>query len=142
MPSRAIARAGGTLGLAWVDVSTGDVELQPVTTDRLAAALARIAPGEILLSDHLAADEAVSRATADWLDSLTVLPAVRFDSDNARHRLEQLYAVKTIDAFGSFSRAEIAAAGALADYIDLTQKGHMPLLKAAAAFGRRRGNGD
>ena len=125
----AIAKAEGAFGLAWVDVSTGDVELQPVTAGRLAAALARVAPGEVLLSDHLAQDEAVSHAVADWLEALTVLPAVRFDSENARRRLEQLYGVKTLEAFGSFSRAEIAAAGALADYIDLTQKGRMPHLK-------------
>ena len=49
----AVARAEGALGLAWVDVSTGDVELQSLEADRLGAALARVSPGEILVSDQL-----------------------------------------------------------------------------------------
>ncbi|NKB42983.1 MAG: DNA mismatch repair protein MutS [Alphaproteobacteria bacterium] len=125
----AVAIAGGDLGLAWVDVSTGDLELQQIGVDRLSAALARVDPGEILVSDHLRDDERVGPSLEDWDDSLTLLPSVRFDSDNARRRMESLYAVKSLDAFGTFGRAEIAAAGALADYIDLTQKGQMPRLK-------------
>ena len=31
-----------------------------------------------------------------------------------------------MDAFGNFTRAEIAAAGALIDYLQLTQKGRLP----------------
>ncbi len=131
----AITRAGGEFGLAWVDVSTGDVELQETAVDRLGAALARIDPGEILLSDVLRADDSVYSVIEDWDDILTELPSVRFDSDNARRRLESLYAVKSLDAFGAFGRAEIAAAGALADYIDLTQKGRMPRLKAPRRLG-------
>lgn len=126
----AVAIAGGDLGLAWVDVSTGDLELQQIAVDRLGAALARVDPGEILVSDHLRDDAGVGPSFEDWDDRLTLLPSVRFDSDNARRRLESLYAVKSLDAFGTFGRAEIAAAGALADYIDLTQKGRMPRLKA------------
>jgi DNA mismatch repair protein MutS len=131
----AIARVGGGFGLAWVDVSTGDVELQETSVDRLGAALARIDPGEILLSDALRADAAVSLMIEDWDELLTELPSVRFDSDNARRRMESLYAVKSLEAFGSFGRAEVAAAGALVDYIDLTQKGRMPRLKTPRHLG-------
>src|SRR6201993_143436 len=49
----ALGDAGGALGLAWVDISTGDLAAQPVSADGLAAALARIAPSEILLPDRL-----------------------------------------------------------------------------------------
>lgn len=126
----AIAQAEGALGLAWVDVSTGDVELQSLEVENVPAALARVAPGEILISDRLSEEPALSQVLEDWDNRLTILPSTRFDSNNARARLETLYAVKTLDAFGTFARAEVAAAGALADYIDLTQKGRMPRLKA------------
>lgn len=125
----AIAKAEGQLGLAWVDVSTGDVELQALDLDNVGAALARVSPGEVLISDRLAEEPALSSVIEDWDSRLTILPSTRFDSNNARARLEKLYAVKTLDAFGTFTRAEVAAAGALADYIDLTQKGRMPRLK-------------
>lgn len=126
----AVARAEGQFGMAWVDVSTGDVELQPVDLENLGAALARVTPGELLISDRLCEEPALSQVLDEWDSCLTTLPSTRFDSNNARARLEALYAVKTLDAFGTFTRAEVAAAGALADYIDLTQKGRMPRLKA------------
>ena len=40
-----------------------------------------------------------------------------------------MYGVETLDGFGRFGRGEIAAAGALAAYIDLTQKGRAPPLQ-------------
>src|SRR3546814_19778535 len=58
----------------------------------------------------------------------TPLPAARFDSANGVRRLEELFEVKALDAFGAFGRAELAAAGALVDYVALTQKGRMPRL--------------
>ena len=39
--------------LAWLDMSTGDFRVQPVEPARLGAALARLAPGEMLLAERL-----------------------------------------------------------------------------------------
>jgi hypothetical protein len=58
----------------------------------------------------------------DWKQALTPLANPRFDSEAARRRLEGFYGVKALDGFGSFGRAEIAAAGALVDYVALTQQ--------------------
>ena len=52
-----------------------------------------------------------------------------FDSTSADRRLCALYEVSTLEAFGSFGRAELAAMGALVDYLDLTQRGKLPLLQ-------------
>jgi DNA mismatch repair protein MutS len=60
---------------------------------------------------------------------LTVEPDARFDSENGRRRLAALYGVDTLDGFGRFGRAEVAAAGALAAYVELTQKGRAPPLQ-------------
>src|SRR5438552_704466 len=65
---------------------------------------------------------------AEWKAALTPLANPRFDSDAARRRLEGFYGVKALDGFGSFGRAEIAAAGALVDYVALTQPGGAPYL--------------
>ncbi|HEC90303.1 MAG TPA: DNA mismatch repair protein MutS, partial [Alphaproteobacteria bacterium] len=130
----ALATAGGALGLAWLDLSTGLFLTQSVTAPALPAALARIDAGEILVSESLfrQSDSGHDQAMRleDWRGRLTVLAESRFDSENARRRLEKLFAVKTMDAFGAFSRAELAAAGALVDYVDLTQKGQLPRLDA------------
>jgi DNA mismatch repair protein MutS len=123
-----VAEAQGGMGLAWVDVSTGDFWLQPLTPAGLSAALARVAPGEILVPERLLQSESLFDLWAEWKAALSPLPAVRFDSANARLRLEALYGVGALDGFGAFSRAELAAGGALVDYIELTQKGRLPRL--------------
>src|SRR5437667_3740906 len=118
-----IAEAGGELGLAWLDLSTGSFALAPTAELSLAADLARIMPGEILLPERLLARPALFELFAEWKAALTPLANPRFDSEAARRRLESFYGVKALDGFGSFGRAEIAAAGALVDYVALTQRG-------------------
>ena len=121
--------AGGReWGLAYVDISTGDLLLEPTGPDRLAAALSRLEPGEVLVSERVAQEPELFETFADWKSRLTVQPNARFDSENARRRLLEQFGVATLDAFGAFSRAEVAAAGALVDYIALTQTGRLPRL--------------
>ena len=116
------------LGLAWLDMSTGDFQVQPVVRATLPAVIARLDPGELLLPDRLLEDSGLRDALEPWKQILSLVPGPRFDSENARKRLEKLYGVGALDAFGPFSRAETAAAGALIDYVELTQKGKLPRL--------------
>ncbi len=118
-----IGEAGGRLGLAWLDLSTGAFALAPTEEQALPGELARIAPGEILLPERMLARSALFEMLGEWKPTLTPLPNARFDSDAARRRLESFYGVGALDGFGSFSRAEIAAAGALVDYVGQTQQG-------------------
>jgi DNA mismatch repair protein MutS len=124
----ALVEIGGGCGLATVDVSTGAFAVEALTASSLAAALARVDPSELLLPERLLQAPALFEILADWKSRLTPLPGSRFDSENARLRLERLHGVATLDGLGSFSRAELAAAGALVEYVDLTQKGRLPRL--------------
>ncbi|MEQ8667207.1 MAG: DNA mismatch repair protein MutS [Rhodospirillales bacterium] len=121
-----VARAESKLAMAWIDVSTGILITQPVDASAIPAVLARLAPGELLVSDSLADGETTRPLFADWRDRLTVEPASRFSSSTAERRLLDLFGVDTLEAYGSFSRAEIAAAGGLVGYVELTQKGKLP----------------
>ncbi|MGQ0674821.1 MAG: DNA mismatch repair protein MutS [Rhodospirillales bacterium] len=125
----ALAEAERRLALAWLDMSTGQFTVQSVPASGLAAALERVQPGELLLSDRLIERPELFETLGQWKQRLSPLPAQRFDSDNARRRLQALYRVAALDAFGSFGRAELAAAGALVDYVELTQKGRLPRLE-------------
>ena len=125
-----VAEAAGTLGLAWLDLSTGDFALMPTGESVLAHDIARLSPGEILVPERLVARPALAALWADWRGVLTPLPDARFESEAARRRLESFYEVGTLDAFGQFTRSEIAAAGALVDYVGATQGGQKPLLAA------------
>ncbi|HYU12952.1 MAG TPA: DNA mismatch repair protein MutS, partial [Stellaceae bacterium] len=117
-----IAEAGGELGLAWLDLSTGSFALMPTGDNALAGDLARIMPGEIVIPERLLARPALFELFAEWKAALTPLANPRFDSEAAKRRLESFYGVRALDGFGSFGRAEIAAAGALVDYVALTQQ--------------------
>ena len=128
----AVAEVAGGLGLAWLDLSTGFVAVQPVDKSGLAAALARIDPRELLVPERLAQKPELYELWAEWKSRMSVQPDARFDSENGRKRLQELYKVGTLDAFGVFSRAEVAAAGALALYVELTQKGKVPALAPPA----------
>jgi DNA mismatch repair protein MutS len=131
----ALAGAQTDLALAWIDMSVGTFLVQPVTSAAdLPGALARVAPGELLISERLAERPEIAQALEEWKTALTPLPSPRFESDNGRRRLETLFEVKTLDGFGSFSRAGLAAAGALVDYIELTQKGRLPRLSPPSVW--------
>ena len=124
-----LAEAGGEIGLAWLDLSTGAFALAPSSEPALPGDLARLAPGEILLPERLLTHPALYQLLAEWKPALTPLPDPRFESGMARRRLEAFYGVAALDGFGNFGRAEIAAAGALVDYVGLTQQGRAPYLE-------------
>ena len=88
----------------------------------LPAALARLEPGELLVSDGLAKRKNLRDTLQSWGAQTTLLPSSRFDSANGGARLRTVFGVKTLDGFGAFSRAEISAGGALIDYLELTQR--------------------
>ncbi|MFE0759283.1 DNA mismatch repair protein MutS [Inquilinus sp. NPDC058860] len=118
----ALADVAGTLAIAAVDISSGELVTEPTAPDRLAAALARFDPSEILLPERVLQNPELFELLGEWKMRLTPQPSARFDSENGRRRLQDLFRVGTLDSYGHFERAEVAAAGALVDYIQLTQK--------------------
>ncbi|MDX5366433.1 MAG: DNA mismatch repair protein MutS, partial [Alphaproteobacteria bacterium] len=122
----ALAKLGAedAYGLAWADVSTGEFAVTSLTAAALGAELARLSPGELLVPEALAGHETLAQSGA----RLTALPSIRFESASAEHRLKSHLGVSALDAFGSFTRPELGAMGALLDYVELTQVGRMPAL--------------
>ena len=123
----AFAEVRDAAALAWADISTGEFRVMPSSLVRLGPDLARIAPRELLLSE--ASERGIVSEMAETTVSLTPLSRGSFDSANAEKRLCEMYGVRSLDAFGSFDRAEISAMGALVDYLHLTQRGKMPRLQ-------------
>ena len=117
--------------LAWVDISTGALRVMPCALSRLGPELARLAPREVVVCEG--ADPTIDPLLAEILRengaALSPLSRASFDSTSAQKRLCALWQVATLDAFGSFGRAEISALGAIVDYLDLTQRGRLPLLQ-------------
>jgi len=131
----ALAESGGKLGMAWMEISTGEFKTQALECGYAGAVLARVGPGELLVSENLQERNELQEVFSDWRDRISSLPSSRFDSVNGEKRLKEHYSVSTLAAFGDFGRAELAAAGALLDYVELTQKGRLPIIAPPSRVG-------
>ncbi|GAA6209723.1 DNA mismatch repair protein MutS [Cognatishimia sp. WU-CL00825] len=123
----AFAQVRDVAALAWADISTGALHVMPLARIRLAAELARLAPSELLVAEGSEAD--LGELVSDMGVSLTSTSRGSFDSTAAEKRVAGLFGAQGLDAYGSFSRAEIGALGAIVDYLEVTQKGKLPLLR-------------
>ena len=124
----AFAEVRDEAALAWVDISTGELRVMPCPLVRLGPELARLAPREVLVSEARETD--LAAIVTESGAALTGLARGSFDSTSGEARLCQLWQIGSLEAFGNFGRAEIAAMGGLVDYLDLTQRGKLPLLRA------------
>ena len=116
------------ISVAWADLSTGSFMVQSLKFLELSAVLERLAPSEILISEKLSQNEKYFDIWAEYRRILTIQPDSRFNYRNAKERLLNSFKVISLDSFGSFLDSDIAVAGALLDYIDLTQRGKIPRL--------------
>ncbi|HEY5347794.1 MAG TPA: hypothetical protein VIJ72_06350, partial [Rhizomicrobium sp.] len=119
----ALGRAGADFALASADMSTGSFSVCALGADDVATELARLSPRELLAPDSLLNDERLAPVLKALGPALSPLPSIRFDSGAGERALKSHYGVASLDGFGAFGRAEVAAAGALIAYLDLTQKG-------------------
>ena len=116
------------LALAWIDISTGVFRLAETEASRLLADILRIDPRELILPDTMFHDPEL-KPVFDILGRTAVpQPAVLFDSASAEGRITRYFGVSTLDGFGTFSRAELAAAAAAIAYVEKTQLAERPPL--------------
>ncbi len=114
----AVCELRGVCGVAACDISTGAMQLEECEPQRLPAVLARIGASETV------APEAWENMPLDAV----VRPRGEFTSDAGEAQLKAVHGVATLDGFGQFSRAMLAAAGGLMAYLDHAGRGTLPLL--------------
>jgi DNA mismatch repair protein MutS len=122
----AIAPAAGSLGVAWLNLAAGRFQLTEVEPAVLAALLARIRPAEILAPEDFPLPQAPCsiRRLAPW----------QFDTEGAQTRLARQFGSRDLAGFGVADLPHaIAAAGALLDYIQATQRTALPHIQAIHA---------
>jgi len=134
-----LAVAGGELAIAWLDLAAAEPKVQAIEAGDIADALALVNPSEILVPQKIIENPEFFEVFAPWRDQITPQPNSRFDSDNALKRLLQTYEVSALDAFGDFTRAQVAALGALLDYAALTQKTDLAHLARPQSVGAAQG---
>ena len=118
----------GEHSLAWVDISTGLMSVLSLNkVEDFVAELFRLTPSEVLIIDNTDYDiiDAIEESGA----TATLRGKSAFDSTSGEERLKSLFAVASLEAFGSFGRAQVSALGSIAEYLDATQKGKLPILR-------------
>jgi DNA mismatch repair protein MutS len=113
----------GVTGLAFADVSTGEFCLQSLNDKDIKSTLHRLSPSELIYPD-------IPNLAPEITTGGTPRPQGFFDSADGLLRIKTLFGLTEEDLLTKFSRAEIAAAGALLNYVDETQKGATPYLSS------------
>jgi DNA mismatch repair protein MutS len=117
------------LALASLDISTGEFEVGEVPASDLPGEIVRLSPSEVIAADRLLADQSVRPWIGIAGATVTPVPAASFDSLTGARLLKARLGVADLEAFGPFSRGELAAVGALLKYVELTQIGKAPCLR-------------
>ncbi len=122
---RATERGGsGPVGLAAVDLSTGEFILETIDGKGIEEALSRLSPAELVISNThpapLTRCPALLTSREDW----------EFDTDLAREELARRFGLASLDGLGLGPQdgAAIGAAGALLRYLSELQPGGLPHL--------------
>jgi DNA mismatch repair protein MutS len=121
-----LAEVGEALGAAWLDVSTGLFETAPIPPGGLLALLGRLDPAEILAPEALSLGDFSARRAP----GMAAPPPIA-----ARRRLAEAFGAASLDAFGTFTDQEAAAAALAVDYVRLTQAGKLPRLAHPVTTG-------
>ena len=109
------------LGLAWLNLSSGAFHLSEITPGQLSTSLERIAAAEILIA------EGVHFTALGETANVRELPAWQFDDKRAHELLCKQFSSHDLQGYGCAQMtAAIAAAGALLQYAQATQRGKLP----------------
>ncbi|HEY1944741.1 MAG TPA: DNA mismatch repair protein MutS [Roseiarcus sp.] len=125
-------------GLAALDLSTGAFTLGETDEAGLGPEIARLEPSEIVAPQALFDDAGVARLIADTRIASTPMGRESGEA-SAEETVREFYGVETLDGFGQFTRAELAAAALALRYIKRTQIEATPRL--APPVRRARGSG-
>ena len=135
----AVRQRGTEIGLAWVELSTGQFQAADVSWQHLGDELGRLAPSECLHGE----DEPVRltdrlRETAPTM-TLTARPDWNFDSTSARAALFHHFGVSTLAGFGfEDDQVCLVAAGALLLYVQETLRASLAHLSRLRPYRQDR----
>ncbi len=129
----AVAKAGKAAPryhLASLDISTGEFLLSETSAPDLEGELLRLRPAEVLLPEDELGDAAIKRASEAAGAPLSPLSRACFTKANGERALKEAFEVAALDGLGFFTEGDLAAMGALLHYVNLTQMGERPAMRA------------
>ena len=126
-----VATAGATVGIACVDITTGEFFVTQLPAASVAEELARLAPSEVVAAES---DQVGVEADSPHY-SVTRLGSAVFAPSAARRRVLDHFGVRSLDAFGC-EGLELAttAAGVVIEYLKRTHKVVLPQLTSLRTY--------
>lgn len=115
-----------------IDISTGDFIIESWdenSIQELLSFLMKKSPSEIIISDSFLNLKTFENIISDFKEKLVIKPNTFFDSINGGKNLCKLFNISLVEQLGNFSDIEIGCAGAILNYIELTQIGTTPNFK-------------
>ena len=118
----------GLLGLARLNLASGEFVLSEIAVSQLSQELARIDPAEIICLDDFESNNSLqSNAINQHKAPKKRLGEWQFDIDVAKTSLSKQFATNDLSGFGCTDLSvAICAAGALLDYVKHTQRAALP----------------
>lgn len=124
----ALHQDNGKVGLAWMNLASGQFFTSETDADNLAAELERLQPSEILLAENVA-------PPVTYKAAIKTLPGWHFNLETARRALCQQFSTLDLSGFGCADfTLGIAAAGALLGYARLTQGQHINHVRSLQVY--------
>ena len=124
----ALHQRNNEVGLAWLNLASGQFTLAEVAAKQLPAELERLQPSEILVAESVAAPQfknAANKSLPDW----------HFDRETAHRALCQQFATRDLAGFGCDDfTVGLEAAGALLGYAKLTQGQSIAHIRSAQVY--------
>ena len=108
------------VGLAWIDLSTGEAGTCRASLDGVASALAKSSPAEILVSRWPEGSEALAIAVRGASAPFSNLQREALSADEAAAVLTRAYGSRQQEILRGFSPIEVVALAALMDYVAAT----------------------
>ncbi|QDT97047.1 DNA mismatch repair protein MutS [Gimesia aquarii] len=123
-----------SIGLAWLELSTGRFLTSNTTAEHLIDELARIHPAECIFAEG---NSALQNAVGHLDTMLTERPPWSFAADVCEKRLLSHFGTKTLEGFNlEQGSPSITAAGALLEYVEETQKSAIPHINQIEPYER------
>lgn len=124
--------------LSYTDITTGEFYTSTTSPESLSSDLSRISPKELLFPENLMKDDAIWQCLKEHKQALSPQVSSFFATQKAERNLEQFFGALAQSLNQAVTPPEIAACGAILEYISITQRDTLPRLNLPQRFERER----
>ena len=124
----------GEISLTWVDMTAGVIKLEHIGGKNFlqdfTESIQKIEPGEIIISESIKNSKILKEELRNFDKQISIIPEAFYDFKNNEEIIKNFFGNKKIQSFGDLGEIDIAAVGAVINYLKLTQKNNIPKIRS------------